>query len=258
MKFLAAALFAGAFAAPALRPAPAPRAQVPVAHPARPSYPFQVGEKFQYAAKLGILRLGTAWMTVTGVDTVRGHESFVFEFGLDASAPFYKSRNILQSWTGTEDLISRRFHQDLVENGKPRKRYFEIFPDSLFYTQENRVGTKPTVSNPLDDAAFFYFLRTLPLEVGKTYTYERYFKKDRNPVKITVVKREKMEMPDGSKATCMILNPVVGEDGLFAPRAKAMLWITDDARRIPVQIKAKLPFGAVTLQLESVTAGGGQ
>lgn len=250
MKILAAALIAGT----TLLPRPAGD----TVKRAQPSYPFQVGERFQYAAKLGILRLGTAWMSVTGIDTVRGNESFVFEFGLDASAPFYKSRNVLQSWTGTQDLVSRRFHQDLVENGKPRKRYFEIFPDSLFYTQENRPGTKPTVTDPLDDAAFFYFLRTLPLEVGKTYTYERYFKKDLNPVKITVVKREKMEMPDGSQATCVILNPVVGEDGLFAPRSKAMLWITDDVRRIPVQIRAKLPFGTVTLQLEKVQEAGTQ
>ncbi len=254
MKILAAALLAGAMLHPAPR-ALRGSALKPVTPPA---YPFQVGERFQYAAKLGILRLGTAWMSVTGIDTVRGNESFVFEFGLDASAPFYKSRNVLQSWTGTRDLVSRRFHQDLVENGKPRKRYFEIFPDSLFYTQENRVGTKPTVSDPLDDAAFFYFLRTLPLEVGKSYAYERYFKKDLNPVRIAVVKREKMEMPDGKKVNCVILNPVVGEDGLFAPRSKAMLWITDDERRIPVQIRAKLPFGTVTLQLESVTPAATQ
>lgn len=250
MKILTAAAFAG-LTFSAVPAASAPQAEAPLPNPA--SYPFHVGERFQYAAKLGILRLGTAWMSVTGIDTVRGNESFVFEFGLDASAPFYKSKNVLQSWTGTQDLISRRFHQDLVENGKPRKRYFEIFPDSLFYTQENREGTKPTVTNPLDDAAFFYFLRTLPLEVGKTYKYDRYFKKDLNPVTIKVVKREKLEMPDGTEMTCVILNPVVGEDGLFAPRSRAMLWITDDTRRVPVQIKAKLPFGSVTLRLEKIT-----
>jgi hypothetical protein len=230
----------------------APRADLPQ-RPDPVSYPFHVGERFQYAAKLGILRLGTAWMSVNGIDTVRGKESFVFEFGLDASAPFYKSKNVLQSWTGTQDLISRRFHQDLVENGKPRKRYFEIYPDSQTYVQENRPGSKASVSDPLDDAAFFYFLRTLPLEVGKTYKYARYFKKELNPVTIAVVKREKMEMPDGKEVTCVILNPVVGEDGLFAPRSKAMLWITDDTRRVPVQIRAKLPFGTVTLRLESLT-----
>lgn len=226
----------------------------PLATPEPAAYPFRVGERLQYSAKLGILRLGTAWMSVKGIDTVRGAESFVFEFGLDASAPFYKSRNVLQSWTGTQDLISRRFRQDLVENGKERKRYFEIYPDSLIYVQEQRPGSKESVANPLDDAAFFYFLRTIPLEVGKTYKYERYFKKELNPVTIKVVKREKMEMPDGKEVPCIILNPVVGEEGLFAPRSQAMLWLTNDERRLPVQIRAKLPFGTVTLRLEKIAA----
>jgi hypothetical protein len=51
-----------------------------------------------------------------------------------------------------------------------------------------------------------------------------------------------MELPDGKKAM-LVLNPAVGSDGLFAP-AEARLWLTDDERRIPVQIKSKLPSGA--------------
>lgn len=227
---------------------PIPRREVPHGT----DYPFHVGERFQYAGKLGILRLGTAWMSVNSIDTVRGHESFIFEFGLDVSAPFYKARNVLQSWTGTADLISRRFRQDLVENGKPRPRYYEIYPDSETYVQLQRPGSKPSVSDPLDDAAFFYFIRTIPLEVGKTYSYNRYFKRDMNPVTIKVVKRESLEMPDGKDVNCLVLNPVVGEEGVFAPRAEAMLWLTDDMRRIPVQIRSKLPFGTVTLRLEKI------
>lgn len=229
-----------------LAAAPAQQAAPPV------TYPFQVGERFEYAAKLGVLRLGTAWMEVSGVDTVRGNESFLFEFGLEAEAPFYKTRNVLQSWTGTADLISRRFHQDLNENGRMRQRYYEIFPDSGFFTQQNREGTKPSVPDPLDDAAFFYFLRTLTLQVGKSYTYDRYFRQELNPVTIKVVKREKMELPGGREVVCLVLNPVVGEEGIFAPRAKAQLWLTDDAQRIPVQIRSKLPFGTVTLRLVKV------
>jgi hypothetical protein len=227
-------------------PAPASRATPPVA------YPFQVGERFEYAAKLGVLRLGTAWMEVSGVDTVRGSESFLFEFGLEAEAPFYKTRSVLQSWTGTADLISRRFHQDLNENGKIRQRYYEIYPDSGFFRQEHREGTEPSVSAPLDDAAFFYFLRTLSFQVGKTYNFDRYFRQKLNPVVITVVKREKLDLPGGREVSCLVLNPVVGEEGIFAPRAKAQLWLTDDAQRIPVQIRSKLPFGTVTLRLVKI------
>jgi hypothetical protein len=251
MKTLVAALAAALIStSPAATPVAAP---LPAAAPkTATSYPFAVGERLEYAAKLGFLRLGTAWLSVTAIDTVRTAESFVFEFGLDASAPFYKSRNVMRSWTGTADLISRRFHQDLVENGKERKKYYDIFPDSLFYTQENRPGNKPTVTDPLDDAAFFYFLRTIPLEVGKTYTYQRYFRKEWNPVKIRVLKRERMDIPGGKDTPCIIINPEVGEEGVFAPRAKAMLWLTDDERHLPVQIRSKLPFGTVTLVLEKI------
>lgn len=237
----------------ALVAAQSPVARDTASHPAK-SYPFQVGERFEYSAKLGILRLGTAVMEVTGIDTVRGVESFVFRFALSADAPLYKSNNEMFSWTGTEDLISRRFHQDLVENGKERKRYYEIFPDSQLFTQEQRPGSKPSVAEPLDDAAFFYFLRTLPLQMGQTYHYDRYFRKELNPVTIKVTKREKMDLPDDREVACIVLNPVVGSEGIFAPRAQAQLWLTDDAQRIPVQIRSKLPFGTVTLRLVSMTA----
>jgi hypothetical protein len=242
MKLLGGTLLAGLLLAPPLAE-PAPRG---------PAYPFHVGERFEYAAKLGVLRLGTAWMEVTGTDTVQGHESFVFQFGLEAEAPFYKSRNVLRSWTGVDDLVSRRFYQDLNENGKLKQRYFEIYPDSLIYRQQNRPETRASVDDPLDDAAFFYFLRTIPLEVGKTYSYHRYFKKELNPVVIKVVKRETMELPGDREVPCLVLNPVVGNDGIFAPRADAKLWLTDDGRRIPVQIRSRLPFGTVTLRLVSV------
>jgi hypothetical protein len=232
---------------PATTPAPAP-----VATASAESYPFKVGERFQYAAKLGFLRLGTAWLSVTGIDTVRGAESFVFEFGLETTTMLYKSKNVMQSWTGTADLISRKFHKDMVENSKPRQYYYDIYPDSQTFVQERKVGSHPSVSAPLDDAAFFYFLRTVPLEMGKSYSYDRYFQRQLNPVTIKVLKREKMELPDGREVQCLVLNPEVGEEGVFAPRARALLWLTDDARRIPVQIRSKLPFGTVTLVLEKI------
>jgi hypothetical protein len=49
-----------------------------------------------------------------------------------------------------------------------------------------------------------------------------------------------------------VLNPVVG-DKMFAPRADARLWITDDARRLPVQIRSRLPYGTITLSLKKMT-----
>ena len=105
------------------------------------------------------------------------------------------------------DLISRRFVQDFVENDKPTHRLYEIYPDSGFFRQHGRDTTLATPAEPLDDAGFFYFVRVTPLEVGKKYTYDRYFRKEKNPVTIEVLKREKMELPDGTKVQCLVLHP---------------------------------------------------
>jgi uncharacterized protein DUF3108 len=169
---------------------------------------------------------------------------------------FYSLDDVLESWVGTADMNSRRFVQDFVENDKTIKRHYEIYPDSGFYREQGREKTQETPAQPLDDAAFFYFVRMTPLEVGKKYSYDRYFRKDKNPVTIQVLKREKMELPDGSKVQCLVLHPTIDTKGLFSKRSETRIWITDDARRLPVQIRSKFPFGTITLRLKDMVLPG--
>ena len=219
-------------------------------------YPFAVGEKLSYSAKLGMLTLGSGSLEVAAVDTVRGVESFRFRFRLQGKTMFYSLDDVLESWAGTSDMNSRRFVQDFVENDKSTKRHYEIYPDSGFYRERGREKAQATPSEPLDDAAFFYFVRMTPLELGKKYAYDRYFRKDKNPVTIHVLKREKMELPDGSKVQCLVLHPIIDTKGLFSKRSETMIWITDDARRLPVQIRSKFPFGTITLRLKDMVLPG--
>jgi hypothetical protein len=228
---------------------PAPAAPV-VAHP------FAVGEKLSYSAKLGMLTLGSGTLEVAAIDTVRGVESYRLRFRLQGKTMFYSLDDMLESWMGTSDLNSRRFVQDFVENDKATKREYDIYPDSGYYRERGRDATSATPAEPLDDAAFFYFVRLTPLEVGKKYTYDRYFRKDKNPVTIEVLKREKMELPDGSKVQCLILHPTIDTKGLFSKRSETRIWLTDDDRRLPVQIRTKFPFGTITLRLRDMVLPG--
>lgn len=217
------------------------------------NYPFDVGESFQYSAKLGFLRLGTATLEVAGKDTVRGVPSFLFRFKLEGGNALYRLNSVLESRTGIADLKSRQFIQDNDENGRVRFRRYDIFPDSGFFLAQGDTTHWPTPSHPLDDASFLYFVRTIPLEVGKRYELNYYFKKEKNPLVITVEKRESCELPDGSKPDCFVVHPVMGDRGIFEPRANARLWITADERRIPVQIRSTYRFGTVTLRLDKMT-----
>lgn len=221
--------------------------------PEPPAYPFAVGEKLTYSAKLGIVSLGEGAVEVARTDTVRGVDAFVFRFTLAGGVPFYSLDDTLESWTGVDDLLSRRFVQRQFEGGKTRFRHYEIFPDSGLYHEYQTKKSGKSSQFPIDDAAFLYFVRVTPLEVGKTYEFDRYFKLELNPVILKVHKREEMELPDGSKVQCLVVQPIVGEKGsLFGRQSDTRVWLTDDERRIPVQIRIRFPFGTITMRLKEM------
>ncbi len=149
-----------------------------------PDYPFSVGETLSYSAKLGMITLGSGTLHVAAIDTVHGEESFRLRFQLEGKTVVYSLNDVLESWVSTRNFTSRRFVQDFVENDKPRYRLYEIFPDSGYYRESDKAGkdtTHATVAEPLDDAAFFYFVRITPLEVGKKYVFDAVLQEGQEP-----------------------------------------------------------------------------
>lgn len=218
--------------------------------------PFAIGEMFEYRAssKLGG---GSAILRVAGIDTVRGVPSWKFVFSPVVSGLFglYKSKSEYTSWTGVADFVSRRYLKDANDNGTLRWDDHLIYPDSGFFRDNNYNTTVPTAKTPLDDVAFFYFIRYIPLEVGKTYRFTNYFNASKGPVTIQVLKREVMAMPDGRMVSCLVLYPIVEDPphGMFLKKWNARLWLTDDDHRIPLQIRAGTQFGSVTFRLVRIT-----
>jgi hypothetical protein len=235
-------------------PAPAQPPTAAVGNPA--TYPFGVGERFVYSAKLGFVTLGQGAVEVLRREEYRGHDTFVFRFRLAAGNRFYRLDDQLESWTGVHDLISRRLLKTLNENGKVRVRDELIYPDSGFLREVGKARTEPTVEQPLDDAAFIYWVRLLPLEVGRTYRFDRYYKARRNPIVVEVLGREVQELPDGRKVQCIVLHPIIGSGNLMREKNDARIWLTDDAHRIPVRIRTKQPFGTISLELREMTLHG--
>lgn len=221
------------------------------ASPQPVAVPFGVGETFEYSARMGFLRGGSAWLRVEEVERVRGVPSWHFSFDTKVNvAGVYKSESRFDSWTGVSDFISRRFIKDMEEHGGRHVQDFRIHPDSGFFRRGADTGTKATSTRPLDDVALFYYVRTVPLQVGKTYTWNNYWRKAQNPVTVKVLKREEMKLPDGRKVQAFVLHPIVDEkNGMFSRKSNARLWVTDDFNRIPVQIQTTYDFGTVKLVL---------
>lgn len=236
-----------------------------LASPARPqsgdtlSLParFPVGETLIYDARFGFLDIGQAAMQVMSQDTIRGIPTLHIAFFVRGGTFFYKLNNRMDSWIGLADFASRRFVQDNDEGGKRRYNRYEIYPDSGFYRQAGVDSAIATSRDPLDDAAFFYFARTVPLEVGKRYEFNRYFRPDRNPVVLEVLARDTIDVPAGRFRT-VVIQPTIQGRGILAEASEPRMWLSDDDRRIMVQLKSKFSFGVITFRLRSAEHRGPQ
>jgi hypothetical protein len=240
--------------APALSPsATAPVPQSPARADNAP--PFSVGERADYDVKFGIIHVGGGSMEVSAVSSLRGRDVWHTIFRFKGGTIFYHVNDVFESWFDQDSMASLRFAQHLEEGGKVRNRDYEIFPDRAVY-QLNDKPEQPSVSDPLDDGSFLYFVRTLPLVVGETYTFDRYFNPKSNPVTIKVLRRERISVPAG-KFNAIVVQPIIKTAGIFSDRGEAQVWFSDDSARIVLQMKSKLSFGSLDLYLKAYHPGRG-
>jgi hypothetical protein len=216
-------------------------------------YPFSVGETLRYEAKLGYFPVGTASVSVNRLVRERGEEAFEFSGTGRGGPPGWRVSYDLTSRVATDEFHSLRFHRRMVQGGKVDEHGYVILPDSARYREEGVPGDWVAPAEPLDELAFLYYLRSAQLQVGKSYTLERYFKTGYNPIQVTVTGKEMMPVPGGGNASCLAVQ-------VTARGSTMRVWFTDDKRRLPVQLELPLPFGSVTLLLvgegESQRGGG--
>jgi hypothetical protein len=206
------------------------------------TYPFAVGETLQYEAKLGMIPVGTATMSVNPMTLERGSEAFVFAASGEGRPMGIRVGAELTSYVGTRSFNSLRFNRRVFQGASVDEARYEIVPDSGRYRQDGNPQDWVAPRNPLDELAFLYYLRTVPLKVGTTYEIPRYFKTGYNPIQVSVLSREIATLPGGKTAPVLALE-------IVSRTIRMSVKLTDDARRLPVEMELPLPFGRITLEL---------
>ena len=206
-----------------------------------------IGERLVYDVKFSAVKVGSGYMEAVGYEPVRGINALHVRFVVKGGTFFYKVNDVLESWIDTSHFVSLRHKQDLSEGSKDRERNFEFFPDRRVFTQDGKAE-EAGIAEPLDDASFLYFVRRVPLEDGHTYDFNRYFRPDRNPVRIIVLRRERIRVPAG-EFNAIVIQPIIKAKGLFSEGGKAQMWLSDDSARVMLQMKSSLPIGSLNLYL---------
>jgi hypothetical protein len=209
--------------------------------------PFKVGERLEYQAKVNFMNAGSATMSVEGIETIRGRPTYHTIFNVRGRVLFFHVDDHYESWFDTTTLVSLHHIQHIDETKNKIDKTYDFYPERRVYVRNGEE--KPAVDKPLDEGSFIYFMRSVPLEVGKTYSFNRYYQPDKNPVIIKVDRRERIKVPAG-EFDAIVLKPVIKSKGLFGENGEAEVWFSADSARTLLRLKSKLPVGTLYLELK--------
>ncbi len=232
---------------------------------------FPVGERAVYEVRVSLgsvpspRPLGEARLSVEGTERIDGTRTYRTSLEVEGGIPMvYRMDDRQVSWIAPDPIRSLRYLERLREGDYRRHRRYRLDQARGAYTRYDRadgawrrVEEETEVAMPanaLDEVSFLYFVRSLPLEPGDTYRYERFFEADGNPVEIEVLGREEVRVPAGRFET-VVVRPVLQTDGLFAEGGRARVWLSDDERRIIVKIESSMKVGRVDMYLRSYEPG---
>ena len=95
----------------------------------------------------------------------------------------------------------------------------------------------------------FYYLQSLPLQLGATYEFPISDGKTAM-VRATVEKREQIKVPAGTFPAVLVIAEATS--GSLQSKGKVWVWFSDDAKHTPVQMRAKLGWGTLLFRLQRI------
>jgi Protein of unknown function (DUF3108) len=222
--------------------------------------PFGPGEFVEYSVKVGPFNVGGGYMAIDTVETIQGFPSYLFHWGIRGSVLFGAAKidDDYRSWMDTESLLTRRYIKDVKQGDYVRRKHYEMYPEELVWELVGEDASGDLASAlPLDEISFVYFLRTLDLEVGKTISFNRYFKEDGNPVRIEVLRRD-TRSTDAGEFNTIVVRPVIPGASLFDEDARAEIHLSDDENRYVVFMKSETGILGMSLSMTLKRAVPGQ
>ena len=240
MKRLAAA--AAAVLAAAVSAAQEPAARV--------GPPVFAGETLRYDMTILGIEAGEVVLQSLS-DQFEGRPAYRIEMTVETNediSRIFLVRDRLRSWVDPVSLASLCFHKRTVEGRRTRE-------EVITFDQARGVAHRGDKVILFDEPAFdslssVYMARTLPLDGS-------------SPIRMTVVAknafllnvewqgRQLVKTPAGTFRTIRVEPKSPGEN-LIAKGRNLVLWLTDDERHLPVQIRSSLAIGSLVGKLKSI------
>lgn len=215
---------------------------------------FKTGEYLRFRLAYGLVDAGEAELTVhTSPKKFQGREAYhIVGKGrtLGAFNWFYKVDDTYETYFDKKGSFPWEFVRDIKEGSYTKFQNYKFHQDRAAVST-NKGDTFGILAFAQDMLSSFYFARTLDftgIEEGDIFTIPTFVDEENYPLKIKFIGRETLKSRTG-KYRCLKFVPVLQEGRVFKDEEDMIVWITDDANKIPVLAKAKIMVGSIKMEL---------
>jgi hypothetical protein len=230
-----------------------------VGHSQEKKVAFKSGEWLRYKMSYsGFLRAGSAILEVQEKD-LHGKKVFYTKGTGWTSGMikwFFEVDDIYESYFDMDTIKPYLFKRKINEGGYKKHRITSFnYQSNKAYIQDftNQKDTSVAFTNVQDMLSSFYYLRnieTKDLKKGDQIDLDMFLDAQVYPFKLRFLGREVLKTKFG-KVNSLIFRPLVQSGRIFKAQESVTVWITDDANKIPIKMRASLAVGSLRAELEA-------
>lgn len=171
---------------------------------------------------------------------------------------FFNVDDVYESYIEKSSDLPIKFVRKIDEGGHTKNRFIEFDQDNTKATvhdlKHRKVKTYDTKPNVQDLLSVFYFLRNKidpeTIQKGDELDINMFFDNENYKFKTVFLGRETIKTKFG-KVKCLKFRPYVQAGRVFEEEESLTFWVSDDANKIPIKIKAELAVGSLEADIES-------
>lgn len=220
---------------------------------------YSGGETFTYSITWLGIKAGELTMAVEAVDGQ--DETFriiVTAKSAGLLALFYPVEDRFETMVRGAERLPTLYTIDQRE-GKRRNRKSMAYDQAgrkVTYRKNEENPVIYTVSGPVhNEFSSFMIMRAMPFAGGRSVVIPTFADKKRHEVEVVVREKKDLSTILGTVKT-LAVQPRLNFKGLYEKVGDPLIWLTDDAHRVPVRIKAQIVIGSLTATLVGYEKAG--
>jgi hypothetical protein len=221
-----------------------------------PTYRFPDGQAYVYTAEWHLFNAGTSTVKIEPVGSERRVTAIADSAGM--ANVLYGVHDRFEALFDSKTFCSNSVFKHIEEGSRKREtkvaydypKRKSILHETNLKTSETKYAENDIPPCVTDVVTGFYYLSSLPLQPGSSYTFPVNDGGKTAEVTARVEGKDKVKVPAGSYQTIRV--SAEATSGTLKGRGRIWTWFTDDPTHMPVQMRAKLTWGTLLFRLQRV------